>query len=305
MPKPTKITLKPKNKKVIVFDLDETLGSFGELGSFCNALDEYYGDRQISYNMFNDLLDLYPEFIRPQIINILKYILQKKKEDKCKYIMIYTNNQDRIWVEHIKAYFEKKLKSKIFEQVICAFKVDGRVLELNRTTQEKTVDDFFRCTKLPRDIEICFVDDLFHPKMEEDNVYYIHVKAYKHYIPTSTLVDRYMNSHLVKDVKNKEELRSFLMSKLKYNIAEKSKEEQDVDIIVSKKLLEHIREFFTKDDQRSGDGNGASASSSSSSSQSPHHNHPHFDVSGKRKSFKRPKVISQRNRTLKRKLYYF
>jgi len=96
MPKPTKINFKPKNKKVIVFDLDETLGSFGELGSFCNALDEYYGDKQISYNMFNDLLDLYPEFIRPQIINILKYILQKKKEDKCKYIMIYTNNQDRM-----------------------------------------------------------------------------------------------------------------------------------------------------------------------------------------------------------------
>ena len=48
------------NIRVVAFDLDETLGSFGELGSFCNALDEYYGDRQISYNMFNDLLDLYP-----------------------------------------------------------------------------------------------------------------------------------------------------------------------------------------------------------------------------------------------------
>jgi hypothetical protein len=300
MPKPIKITLKPKNKKVIVFDLDETLGSFGELGSFCNILDEYYGDKQTSYKMLHDLLDLYPEFIRPQIINILKYILQKKKEDKCKYIMIYTNNQDRVWVEHIKGYFEKKLKSKIFEQVICAFKVDGQVLEINRTTQEKTVDDFFRCTKLPRDIEICFVDDLFHPKMEEDNVYYIHVKAYKHYIPTSALVDRFINSHLVKDVKNKEELRNFLTSKLKYNIQEKNKEEQEVDIIVSKKLLEHIKEFFNKDEK---DTNNKEISSSLSPHHS-HQSHPHSDISGKRKSFKRPKVISQRNRTLKKKLYY-
>jgi hypothetical protein len=295
MPKPIKITFKPKNKKVIVFDLDETLGSFGELGSFCNILDEYYGDKQTSYKMLHDLLDLYPEFIRPQIMNILKYILQKKKEDKCKYIMIYTNNQDRVWVEHIKAYFEKKLKSKIFEQVICAFKVDGQVLEINRTTQEKTVDDFFRCTKLPRDIEICFVDDLFHPKMEEDNVYYIHVKAYKHYIPTSALVDRYMNSHLVKDVKNKEELRNFLTSRLKYNIPEKNKEEQDVDVIVSKKLLEHIKEFFNKDEK---DSNNKETSSSLLSP------HSHYDISGKRKSFKRPKNVSQRNRTLKKKLYY-
>jgi hypothetical protein len=191
-------------------------------------------------------------------------------------------------------YFEKKLKSKIFEQVICAFKVDGQVLEINRTTQEKTVDDFFRCTKLPRDIEICFVDDLFHPKMEEDNVYYIHVKAYKHYIPTSALVDRFMNSHLVKDVKNKEELRNFLTSKLKYNIPEKNKEEQDVDVIVSKKLLEHIKEFFNKDEK---DSNKETSSSLLST-------HSHYDISGKRKSFKRPKVVSHRNRTLKKKIYY-
>ena len=299
MPKSIKINSNPKNKKVVVFDLDETLGSFGELGALCNVLDEYYGNRQTSYDIFNDLMELYPEFIRPQIFNILKYILRKKNENKCKYIMIYTNNQDRVWVEHVKTYFEKKLKSKIFEQIICAFKVDGRVLELNRTTQEKTVDDFFRCTKLPREIEICFVDDLFHPQMEEDSVYYIHVKAYKHYIPSSTLVDRYMNSHLAKDVKNKDELRSYMMSKLKYNLAEKSKEEQEVDIIVSKRLLEHIKEFFKKD-ERGGEGIGAS-SVSSAQTRPPHTNHPQFDISDKRKSFKRTNAAYKRNKTLKKK----
>ena len=34
--------IKNINKKVVVFDLDETLGYFGELGRFCNILDEYY-----------------------------------------------------------------------------------------------------------------------------------------------------------------------------------------------------------------------------------------------------------------------
>ena len=103
-----------------------------------------------------------------------------------------------------------------------------------------------------------------------------------------------MNSHLVKDVKNKDELRNFLTSKLKYNIPEKNKEEQDVDIIVSKKLLEHIKEFFNKDEKDSN-------KETSSSLLSPH---SHYDISGKRKSFKRPKNVSQRNRTLKKKLYY-
>ena len=302
MPKSTKTTLKSKHKKVVVFDLDETLGCFEELGTLCTLIDEYHGGKQKSYSMFNDLLDLYPEFIRPQIITILKYLLHKRKEHKCKYIMIYTNNQgERAWVEHIKAYFEKKLNSKIFEQIISAFKVDGKIVELHRTTHDKTVDDFFRCTKLPRDIEICFVDDLFHPRMEDDNVYYIHVKAYKHYIPSSILVDRFMKSHLIKNIKDKEEFKSFLLSNMKYNIMEKSKEEQDVDVIVSKKLLEHIKDFFEKDEnnnEEDSDGDGHDKTSQ------PHH----FDVTGKRKSFKKKNnskntnTTAHRNRTLKKKI---
>jgi hypothetical protein len=162
--------------------------------------------------------------------------------------MIYTNNQgERAWVEHIARYFETKLKSKIFEQIISAFKINGKIFEINRTTHDKTVDDFFRCTKLPRDVEICFVDDLFHPKMEDDSVYYIHVRGYKHYIPSTELVDRFINSHLSKDITNKDDFRKFMISNLKYNITEKSKEEQEMDVIVSKKMLEHMKEFFDKD----------------------------------------------------------
>jgi hypothetical protein len=38
------------------------------------------------------------------------------------------------------------------------------------------------------------------------------------------------------------------MFNLKYNITEKDKHEHDIDIIVSKRMLEHIKEFFDKDD---------------------------------------------------------
>jgi predicted secreted acid phosphatase len=51
---------KSKYKKVVVFDLDETLGSFGQFGSFCMLLDDYYNDDNKAYGMFNELLDLYP-----------------------------------------------------------------------------------------------------------------------------------------------------------------------------------------------------------------------------------------------------
>lgn len=243
---------KTKYKKVVVFDLDETLGSFGQFGSFCMLLDDYYNDDNKAYSMFNDLLDLYPEYPRPYILNVLRYLLQKKKDGKCKAVMIYTNNQgERAWVEHIKTYFETKLKSKIFEQIISAFKVDGKIVEVNRTTHDKTIDDFFRCTKLPKDVEICFVDDLFHPKMEDENVYYIHVKGYKHYLPSSVIIKRFLNSSLAKEMKNnnveKEKFTDFMMSRLRYNITEKDPDEQEVDVIISKKMLEHMKSFFKED----------------------------------------------------------
>ena len=246
------IDLKTKNKKVVVFDLDETLGSFGQFGSFCMLLDEYYNDDDKAYDIFNELLDLYPEYPRPYILNVLRYLLQKKKDGKCKAVMIYTNNQgERAWVEHIKTYFETKLKSKIFEQIISAFKVDGKIVEVNRTTHDKTIDDFFRCTKLPKDIEICFVDDLFHPRMEDDNVYYIHVKGYKHYLPSSVIIKRFLNSKLAKDMKDnqveREKFTSYMMSRLNYNITEKDKDDQEMDVIISKKMLEHMKGFFKED----------------------------------------------------------
>ena len=117
--------------------------------------------------------------------------------------MIYTNNNgERAWAEHIKSYFEYKCDSPIFEQIIAAFKINGEIIEVNRTTYDKTVDDFFRCTKLPRDTQICFIDDLFHPKMGDDNVYYIHVKPYKYILSSNTLVERFLSSSLSKDIHN-------------------------------------------------------------------------------------------------------
>lgn len=273
--------IKPISKKVVVFDLDETLGYFGQMGRFCNLIDEYYENPNKSYSIFNELMDLYPEFSRPNIHNILKFLLKKKNESKCQALMIYTNNTgERKWAEHIKSYYEYKLNSKIFEQIIAAFKVNGKIVEVNRTTHEKCVDDFFRCTKLSPDIEICFIDDLHHPKMVHDNVYYIHVKEYKHPLPANEMLNRFLQSPLSKDITNKEEFKNFLVFNMKYNIVEKSSKEQEIDVIIGKKMLEHIKIFFDKDEPKTDDKKHTYTSS---------------------KSFKKNKSMKINNKTLKRK----
>jgi len=64
---------------IIVFDLDETLGHFVQLGIFCDIL-EKYNKRKLTTNEFNELMDIFPEFIRPNILKILLYLKKKKKK---------------------------------------------------------------------------------------------------------------------------------------------------------------------------------------------------------------------------------
>ena len=68
--------------KIVVFDLDETLGYFMELGMFWEALKTYIHKTQLPIQLnqlfFDNILNLYPEFVRPDILNILNYIKTKK-----------------------------------------------------------------------------------------------------------------------------------------------------------------------------------------------------------------------------------
>ena len=65
--------------KIVVFDLDETLGYFVELGIFWDCLDYFLKEETINeintiiskQDYFNEILDLFPEFIRPNIVSIL------------------------------------------------------------------------------------------------------------------------------------------------------------------------------------------------------------------------------------------
>ena len=64
---------KTKYPKVLVFDLDETLGDFSDLEMIWNAL-QLYNIKPNDEQLFKDLLDLYPEFFRNNIFQILQYV---------------------------------------------------------------------------------------------------------------------------------------------------------------------------------------------------------------------------------------
>lgn len=236
--------------KIVVFDLDETLGYFTELGIFCDCLNKYFKNVEYSNVNFNELLDLYPVFLRPKIISILRYLKAKKKENKCYKVMIYTNNQgDKSWALNIKKYFDNVIEYELFDKIIAAFKVKGKHVELGRTTHDKTMDDFISCTKLPENIEVCFIDDVYHSGMETDNVYYIHVKPYKYQLTIDNMINTFLKSKLGQNINNKEVFINSIKNEFKkydYNINEKSLNEQEIDEIIGKRMLQHLKEFFNE-----------------------------------------------------------
>jgi hypothetical protein len=241
--------------KIVVFDLDETLGYFSELGMFWYAINSYITNKKIDYNLtqcdFNNILDLYPEFLRPNIINILLFLKQKRKANRCNKLMIYTNNQGPPgWVDHIKKYFEDKISYKLFDQIVAAFKINGKKIEMCRTSHAKSHSDFIKCTKIAETTKICFLDDTHYPDMENENVYYINIKPYTYDLDFDTIINRFLDSNLLNHMlTNKTDFYNFckqFMKKYVYTYNAKSKAEQDIDIVLSKKIMTHLHDFFNK-----------------------------------------------------------
>jgi hypothetical protein len=243
-------------KRIVVLDVDETLGYFVELGIFCDALTQtaWNHDATAQYAHFNHLMDAFPEFLRPNIMNLLRFLKLKKDANECCGVMVYTNNNGpRAWVEHIVQYMEAKLGAPLFDQIVAAFKINGKIIEMGRTTHDKTYDDLMRCTKLPSNVEVCFLDDQMHSHMEHGQVYYIHVKPYVHELSVQTLMDRFLQTPALRSTTgvNPAELQprvAKFMQRFSATHVPKDPMEQEIDRIISKKIMEHLNEFFKGSD---------------------------------------------------------
>jgi len=240
--------------KIVVFDLDETLGYFTQYGIFWDSLSNYLKTKNhsdLTQTEFNLILDLYPEFLRPNIISILNFLRHKKKTNCCHKMMIYTNNNGpHEWAHNIIGYFEKKINFRLVDQIIAAFKINGKRIELCRTTHDKTHKDLIKCTKIPLDAEICFIDDNFYPEMANDNIYYINIKPYYHDLKFEEMLDRFKKSEIGKKIiGNETDFHNSMMEHInlfKYMVVEKDEKEYEVDKIVGKYVISHLQIFFNR-----------------------------------------------------------
>ncbi len=236
--------------KIVVFDLDETLGYFTQYGIFWDCLSKYF-KKELTQSDFNQILDLYPEYLRPNIVNILTYLKNKKKNNCCNKMMIYTNNNGpREWARHIVSYFENQINYKIIDQIIAAFKINGKRVEICRTSQNKTHRDLIKCTKIPADAEICFMDDSFYPEMANDNIYYINIKPYYHDLDFNEIIERFVSSEIGKSlIEDKSDFINLMhkyIDQFNYIVSKKNMDEYEIDKIIGKHIISHLQNFFNR-----------------------------------------------------------
>jgi hypothetical protein len=248
-----------KINKVVVFDLDETIGSFGELMNIWNSLEKLkeINSWPIEFNqeLFNRFLDLYPECLRHGILVIFEYLLYKKKSGECHKIFIYTNNKGSPnWPSKIRNYIDYKLNTVgLIDQIINAFKINNVIIEPMRTNIKKTYTDFIRCSILPKNTEICFIDNTYYSKMVQDKIYYIQPKSYNHKLLRSVIRSRLFESPfffqiIQSNLSNKpasiDYINEFFLREYPNDYTHQNTIETPIDIIISQKIMYHIKEFF-------------------------------------------------------------
>jgi hypothetical protein len=242
-------------QKIIVFDFDETVGSFGDLHILWTGLNKIFVfDKENTQIEFNNIMELYPEFLRYGVLQILEFLYTKKKQGECDKLFIYTNNICLPpWVSLIIEYINKKLKAKdaIFDKIISAFKINNKIVEVSRTKKEKSCGDLIRCTLLPKNTEICFIDDTYHKDMLNEKVFYIQPYPYHHGLSGEIIIQRFMSSKYGEEFIKRSNMNDRFYEYISdwfyfhnHSANEWPKQNSVINTFVAQKMMYHIKEFF-------------------------------------------------------------
>lgn len=242
-------SLNEPKKKIVVFDLDETLGSFFEFSIIWACFSKIH----TSEPLFFATLDLFPELFRPGIFSVLQWL---KRNKKCFKLVLYTNNiGPKAWVDSLLRYLEYKIHSHeifkktkpftpqpLFDNVLYGFMIDSK-----RTTFEKSWDDLCYCLGLePDSIECCFVDDLIHEKMMTPHVMYIHMQPYTNPLTWKEMMERILGkSVFYQTLPGFQQINLFLsLNDNSPQDISKTKAEYKKEMKITQELFQNICRFF-------------------------------------------------------------
>ena len=249
--------------KIVVFDLDETLGYFSQLYVIWHSLIKL-SITKLSVHDFYKLSDIYILYYQPAIFETLKYL----KEQNMKTI-IFTNNQALFWWPKLIAlYLNYKINTttnntndnttnntndNIFKTVIGSYKIRNKINDKRRTSMMKKYTDLKNIMKLDNDTKILFLDDQEHPEMRHSNVNYFKVPDYVVMLPAKNIINIFLHSRFgMNFIKNKNINISFFINYIfivlkKHNLFPQSIININNSTIHSYKILTKIKNFVERD----------------------------------------------------------
>ena len=98
-----------------------------------------------------------------------------------------------------------------------------------------------KCTKLTKNVSICFIDDQYHPYMLKPNSYYLHVKEYQYLCDPNVMFEKFkqhfqLNDNQINILKNTDK-DIFIHFNNESHKIKKSQEK------ISKQILHHLDVF--------------------------------------------------------------
>ena len=229
-------------KSYIIFDFDETIGQFIQLGHFYKGLVKYFNKIPTKYEFYT-LLNKCDKYFRPNMFEILNYIKKYKiSNDKLK-VIIYTNNQGgKPWVSKIKDFMELKIEYNLFDRIIGPHKIKEELYEILRSSEKKSYDDLVKIIDCNDKEDILFIDDCFYKDMIKDNVVYLLVKPYKYSYNTNELIDIYLTYNKINDTNRFTNYMTQFMSL--FNNKKSKTYITNEDIETSNDILTKIKDFL-------------------------------------------------------------
>ena len=182
--------------KVVVLDMDETIGYFSQLYILWNLLIDISKTRLSSLDFYS-LTNIFKCYLHPEIINIITYL----RNHNIKTVIFTNNNGPYWWPTLIAKYLNYESSKKIHQQkshikeVIRAYKIDGRVNDRRRTSNFKLYSDLAKILNLTNMNKVLFLDDQYHEHMIRKNVTYIKVPKYIMMLPSNMIANMFLQSN--------------------------------------------------------------------------------------------------------------
>ena len=207
--------------KNIVFDFDETIGYFEQIIEMIK-----YTKKNTKEDIFQ-FLKLFPFVFRTNIFDIFYYIVRLKKEKKINSVILYSNNNNDIFIGYVLSYIHDIVNYTLFDLTI----------SLNQThNKNKNITDLLHYSNelLNKNSSIFFIDDKEYDDMKNSKncKYYIKCESYK-YVYTYSIIEYVLTMNIS----------NYITDEKMQKTQKKNKISQSIYEIISKEIINKMRIF--------------------------------------------------------------